>query len=280
MPPVCILTDSTVQVSTLGFPGRDLVTIMPLKITLGGKSYADDQGQTVASLPHSADRETNPAILPPEAEVTRQIVRHLNQTCGEIIVLLATRRLLSQLEPLHYYLAQTKNSARLHLFNTQTISAGLGYLVEAAAQAADSGANASEIMETLREVQQRIYSLVCVRSLTYLYHAGFLDRAQAEVGEMLGATPVYLLEQGQLWPAFKASNQRLLADRCLDYLQEIEDLKHVSLVGVDSELQGAARILRQKLLDKSPQVKLREHKLDPVSGALFGPRTLGIFALA
>ena len=169
--------------------------------------------------------------------------------------------------------------AKIHLINSQTTAAGLGLLVQAAASAAQQGANGLEIKQLLHSLMPHIYTIFCVQSLTYLAHSTNLDLGQAILGEMLGVIPILVLENGKLMPVQKARTSRHLVDIFYEFLSEFGVLRHVALVqGMPPFAHEVPRSARAYCLRFSRSA-ICEHTLGAGLGVILGPHSLGLVVM-
>jgi DegV family protein with EDD domain len=276
---VCILTDSTAQFPLPGYPGHELVTVIPLQVNLRGKLYTNGRDIKLGQLPASAGRSLAPGVIPPEAGDFRQVLAALGQNYTDIIVLLLSAHLIPAVQHAKEAAASLNLSARVDILDSQTTSVGLGLLVQAAAEAARNGMPGSEILRMLRVLIPHVYTLFCVQSLSYLACAGKMDPAQALIGEMLGLIPFLTLENGQLTPLQKARSTRHLIDIFIEFLTEFNELKHVALLQGLPVMTGETRLIRERILETIPDTPFSEHTLGGALAALLGPRSLGLVVM-
>jgi DegV family protein with EDD domain len=277
MPGITILTDSSAQFITEGFPGSPRVKIIPLHL-LGKRTGRLDQGKVeLAELPDAIRPGRAPVMAPPSADEFHARFLSLSQESDEIITLLHS----SQLSPAFGNAEQAAKGLRgrmkLPVVDSQTTGIGLGLLVQSAARAAMEGVPSDQILEALRRQSQRIYSIFCLQNLSYLAAGGHLDPVQALVGEMLGITPLVLLENGSLVIIQKARSHRHLADLLVEFIAEFEDLQHLALVR--GRLSYEIYSLRERLQTTFPGIPFTEHPLGSGLGAILGPRSLSLVAI-
>lgn len=273
---VCILTDTTAQFPHPGFLGNELVTVIPMPVNLRGQNYKDGREVKINQLPPAAGDELSPQLLPPTIESFRQVLFSLSKNYAEIIVLLLSTNLCPAVERARDAAGSFSLPSKVDILDSQTTSAGLGLLVETAAEAAHNGLPGSEILRLLRVLIPHVYTLFCVQSLSYLAYAGKVDPAQAIVGDMLGLLPFLTLENGRLTPLQKARSTRHLIDVFLEFATEFRTLRHVALLQGLPLSSGEARLIRERLLESMPDTPISEHTLGGPLATLFGPRTLGL----
>lgn len=279
MSQVCILTDSTAQFATPTFPGYERVTVLPFHLQIGGRPNLDAREIKLGGIPFSAANASRPVVTAPTVEEFAGALAVLSRRFAEIVVILVSAHLSQSFTNAQRALQTGRYPAAVCLVDSQTTSVGLGLLVQAAAEAAVQGQSGASIHRLIRGLLPHIYSLFCVQSLTYLASAGHLDPAQAIVGEMLGITPFFILENGLLTPIQKARSSRHLVDQLHEFVAEFDDLKHVAIIQGTAPMDQDARALRERIAGACPTVCLSEHSIGASVAALFGPRTLGIIVM-
>jgi DegV family protein with EDD domain len=278
MSSVCILTDSTAQFAKSTFPGRDLVAVVPFQIE--PEEFADDDNELkVADLPPTTQAHAIPKLSAPTVEDFRKRYISLSQDFNEILAV----TLSAELSPTFAHAVEAAEAVRgrvsVQVIDSQTTSVGLGMLVQSAAEAANRSVQSTEIERMMRGAIPHIYTVMCIPSLTYLDHSGFIGPAQAIVGEMLGLLPIFTLEDGRLTPVEKARNYRQLMDYLQEFLDEFSDLYHIAFIQSVPPMTHEARILREHAGDLFPKTPFSEHPINSTLALMFGPRTLAVFAM-
>ncbi len=280
MPRVCILTDSTVQYITPQFNGRELVTVLPLRIQLGDRTYADGSELTLPKLPISARDGASPLVLPPDPNEISRALETLGREYEHILAIMLSASLHpATMAAVREVSVALHCPADIHLIDSQSISAGLGMMVQAAANAACQDWDVTSIKRLLHGLIPRIYTIYCTQSLTNLCASGYLDPGQALVGEILGITPFFILENGKLVPVHKARSARHMIDIFYEFIVEFADLSHLALIQGILPFAGELRILRERIREHYPDTPFSEHHLGTAVGAMLGPRSLGLIAL-
>jgi len=271
----CILTDTSAQFTKPAFAGRDLVRVIPLKTCLNGKVIENDNFK-VSSLPIVADDTLKPRLLAPSVEEFQKIFTALTQNFDDVIVLLISSQLNEAFFNAEKAINLISGSSRIHLIDSLTVSAGLGMLTQQAVESASLQFPANEIEQHVRKLIPRIYSYFCTPSLSYLYHAGFIDQAQATVGEMLGLYPLYTLEEGKLSPVEKVKNFRIAMEYFQEFLDEFDSLGHIALIQGGAQTSQETKLIRQYGEENFPGISISEHPLNLPLATLFGPRFWGL----
>ena len=276
---VCILTDSTVQFVHPVFNGRDLVHILDLKTTTHKSGSRPKSTLKTDELPASARNDLNPALQIPTSEQLRLKYLELSSQYNEIVVMLHSSHLSEAALNAQEAADAVRGRVSVQVIDTLTISVGLGYLIEAAAEAASSNAPSTEIERLMRGLIPHIYSVFCIPGLTYLYYAGHLGKAQALVGEMLNILPIFSLEEGRLTPVEKMRNSRHLIDFLQEFMDEFSDLDQISIVQSIPPMTHEIKTLREHIAINFTHTPVSEHTINLPAATLFGPRTLSVFVV-
>ncbi len=279
MSAICILTDSTAQFTKPSFPGRDLVDIIPLDSAITHDVQTNGKEIKASNLPGSVPEGVTPQVILPTVADLRKKFLTAGQSYNEVIAILTSNQ-LNQLVDRALEAAETvRGKVYVQVIDSQSTSVGLGYLVQQAAEAAAGGARSTDIERLLRGIIPHVYGVFCIPGLTYLYHAGFIGEAQALVGEMLDLLPIYTLEDGHLTSIEKARNYRQLMDFFQEFLDEFSDLAHIAFIQSIPPLVHEARALREHAATLFPKTPFSEHSISLPLALLFGPHTIGLFAI-
>lgn len=276
---VCILTDSTVQFIHPSFKGHELVNIYTLPVSISKGEKNPSSNLLIESLPPSARNSFEPRLIIPTSEQFRQKYLDLSHSFNEIVVILHSSHISEAVMNAQEAADSVRGRISVQVIDSLSISVGLGYLIEAAASAAAENAPSTEIERLMRGLIPHIYSVFCIPGLTYLYYAGFLGKAQAVVGEMLGLLPIFSLEEGHITPVEKVRNSRHLIDFLQEFLDEFSDLDHISIIQSQPPMAHEIKTIREHAGLTFPHTPISEYPINLPLAALFGPRTLSVFAI-
>lgn len=256
---LCILTDNTAQFPRPNFPGRERVFVLPLSLE-----------------PAAPGSVSLPRLLPPAPQSFLQAFGLLGREYDSILAVMLSARLHPAAEVARKAAVIYPNHARIQVIDSQTTSAGLGMLVEVAAEAAAAGASLADAEERVRAAIRRVYMLLCIPELTSLERLGLLNHTQALVGEIIGLAPVLAMEDGGLTPLGKARTPRALLETLEEFMSEFSHPAHVALLRGASQTTLRTRPLRDFLRERFPDTSYSEHPLNPALTALFGAQALGL----
>jgi DegV family protein with EDD domain len=279
MSSICIVTDNTAQFPRPVFPGQDLVRIIPFDISLNGQWFEGGHDAKIGSLPLSAGDSLKPELKTPRVEKICELFLSLSSKFDEIIAITTSSHLCDFFSAVQQAASRVNGRLPIQIIDSATTSVGLGLLVQNAAGMASNGVASAEVEALVRSQIPHIYSVFCIPSLTYLYYSGFLDKAQATIGEMLGLFPIFTLEDGQLSPMEKVRNSRLAFDYFQEFLDEFDNLQHIALLQSNPPLIQEAKFLREFVTENFQHTPFSEHPINLPLATIFGSRGFGLFAM-
>jgi len=279
---IAILTDSTVQFTLPTFGGHHLIRIIPLQVAYGAQVYEYSKGLKPGDLPLSVGPENHPRLIPPSLEQLCEWFSYdeMGQPYDQVIGIFSSSGMSGMVDRAIEAQKIVNGRTSLQTIDSQTTSIGLGMLVQSAAEAVARGANLADTERLVRSMVPHIYAVICAPGLSYLHYSGFLDRAQASVGEMLGLFPIFAFEEGQLTPLEKVRNHRQVLDFFQEFLEEFDQLQYVSFLqsAINSNSQDG-RILRDHTQDRFVHTPFSEHTINLPVATLFGPNAIGLFVV-
>jgi fatty acid-binding protein DegV len=144
-------------------------------------------------------------------------------------------------------------------------------MVQRAAETVFNNGSLTDVEREIRSLSQRTYALFCTPNLSYLFNNGFIDHAQATVGEMTSLLPLFALEEGLLAPVEKKRNPRHVTAHFQEFIDEFELFDHIALVQSDRASGNDARLIRDHIHENFPDTPFTEHSLNLSLATLFGP---------
>jgi DegV family protein with EDD domain len=167
----------------------------------------------------------------------------------------------------------------IQVVDSQTLSSGLGLLVEAAVRAAEDGADLDEVVRIVRGIVPRLYLVVFVADLTYLERSGLVTRSQALLGNMLGILPFLTMEDGKLVPMEKVRSRPRAVEKVVEFVSEFSDLEHLVLFQGQPDSTEESRLIVERLRSLHPATPITVSTFGPSVATYLGPDSTGIIAL-
>lgn len=271
----CILTDNSVQFSQPAFAGRELIWTVPFLVTAPPEKYAAEL--RVSDLPNRWSQNGALQLQPPSQDILYDSLFSLTSKYDDVFVILSSSGLSAAYSNAQSACAVLQGRADIHLFDSQTISSGLGGLVQYAAALLNSGKASSDVEKLLRQQIPRVYSLLCPSTLSYLQRSGFVDEAQSAVNDLLGISPIFTLDEGCISPLEKSKSSHHLMEFFLEFIGEFEHITSISLIHPTPQQSSEMRDVRTFVEETYPSTQLCEHPINLPLAAMFGPKTTGLF---
>ncbi len=248
MPRLRIVTDTSARFPDTDFLASHDVTIIPMTIR-GGHAARDDSPESHLDEFHDlfAPNQVLPVAEPPPPERFAGIYRRLINETDQILSIHNSSGMSATVNHARLAGEQFLGRANVQIIDSQTISVGLGLLVQAAADAAQRGESFDEVIRIVRGMIPRVYLVFFLEDLSYLEHNGLVSRSQAVLGNMLGIFPFLTIEQGKLLPMEKVRSRPRALEKLVEFVSEFSELGHLGILypgrGPNEEtLQLAERI--------------------------------------
>lgn len=221
---VRVITDSTADipeelVHKLG------ITVVPSYVMFGTESYRDgvelSREQFYDRL--VSTREIPTTAAPPPAAY-EAVYRQLAEDSQEMVSIhLASR--YSGLYNSAAVAAQGIPETRIAVVDSEQVTMGYGWLVVAAAEAAQRGASCEEIVALVEGMKPRTRVLAALGTLEYLQRSGRVDWIRAMVGTLLQIKPIVEVRLSEINLVERARTLGRALGRLLALVQELGPLE-------------------------------------------------------
>jgi DegV family protein with EDD domain len=194
---VRIVADSSCDLPA-GLVARHGITVVPLYINIGGKSYLDGVEMTheqfYEGLPHFPSHPTT--SVPGPGHFLR-VYERLAQEGATDIISIHIGSALSAMVGVARLAAQETERVRVTVFDSGNLTLGTGLLAVTAAKAADEGRSLGDILAALEEQASRTHCIAALDTLKYLRRSGRLSRFQSSLGSLLQIKTLLRMHAGE-----------------------------------------------------------------------------------
>jgi DegV family protein with EDD domain len=274
MPPVKILTDSTADlppdvVERLG------ITVLPITIHLGQKSLRDGIDITAEDFFARLERvPAPPTTSPPTPRQFEETFAELTKQSSEVVAIHVSSKLSQTFRIATRAAAPLLGRSKIVVIDSQLVTAGLGMLVTAAAQAAADGASIDDVVKLIRGLIPRIYIAFFVETLEYLERGGRVGKAQALLGSMLNIKPLLILEEGEIVALEKVRTRAKAIEKLVEFITEFTRIEQMVILHSTTPDDVAALIEQINLV--LPNMDIQVAHYGPVMATHLGPNALGV----
>jgi len=270
--PVKIITDSVADlppqvVQDLG------ITIVPLNVRFGEEVFRDGIDLTAEQF---YERLRHSQILPvtsvPSPGAFAKAYEKLAGETDEILVIILTSKLSGTYEVAVQSVDLMKRKCRIEVVDSQWAVMAEGFIVIAAARAAQDGASFEEILDLVNHNRNRVDMRAAFDTLEYLRRGGRIGRAQALMGSMLKFNPVIALKDGVVEPAGRPRSRAKAIDHLYSFATSFSHIDEIAVE--DAACPDDAELLVERLSSIFPRERIYRSRTTPVIGTHTGPGLL------
>jgi len=114
--------------------------------------------------------------------------------------------------------ASEEFTGKVNMFDSGTVSLGLGMMAIVAAEMARNGDSPEQIIRKLAEMKKSQKLFFTLESVDYLIKGGRVGKARGFLGKILGLKPILTLVNGEVKPLSKARNREKIIENILSLL--------------------------------------------------------------
>ncbi len=280
---VKILSDSTCDIP------RELIekygiTILPLHILLGEDDYKDGEDITVDEIyawAEANDKTPKTAAISPEEAMNA--INSLLEEGDEIVCFSISSTMSGTFSVLNLAADSLEVTDRVYCIDSQNLSSGIGLMVLEAADMAQAGKSAKEIVEHIEALRPLVRSSFVVDTLTYLHRGGRCSGVAAMAGSMLKLHPRIAVEGGKMEAGkkYRGKMNKVISEYVRDMEDELKKAKpdrvFVTHSGCEQELLDS---IHAYLQDLNVFDEILISRAGSVISSHCGPGTLGVLYIA
>lgn len=170
----------------------------------------------------------------------------------------------------------------VYVVDSGNLTAGHGLLVLAAAEAAQNGQGAAEILALLEELREKVETSFVLDTLEYMRKGGRCSSVAALGANMLKLHPCIEVQGGRMSVVkkYRGSMEKVVADYLRERLEGREDLDTRRVVLVDTNADDSLAAVARKILQEDGRFgEILEAKAGCTIFCHCGPGTLGVILL-
>lgn len=277
---VIIVTDSSVRFQPTWHPDPRQIIFAPASVRFGDNLIEDGPTMDLSGMTLLFDGPSYaPRCVPPSIEQFEQIYRELVTQTDKIISIHTSSRLSRALANATTASQQFLGRCDIQVIDSESVSTGLGLLVQAASDAVAEGLEFDDIVRIVRGMIPRMYMVSFLDDLTYLERNGLVSRSQAILGNMMGVIAFLTLEEGKLIPMEKVRSRPRALEKLTEFVSEFSALSHLSILESSSTPSDDARGLAERIAVLHPDTPISISCYGPCLATLVGTNSLGVVVL-
>jgi len=252
------------------------IHIVPLTVTLGGKSYREGVDiQTDEFYRLLAATDSLPITSQPSPGDFVEIYRRLAATDPDVLSIHMSSGLSGTFNSARAG-AEMVPEANVTLVDTKTLSAAPGWQVEAAAQALEAGWSKKQILALMERLNAATDSIYILSELEYLIHGGRISHMKGLIASVLNIKPLIGVEKEG--GTYVQLGQARTFKRAVEGLAKLIAQQHVPgsalrVQALHSYNPEGAAMLREQVDQRFDCTWRPVHPMSLVLGAHTGPST-------
>ncbi len=280
MPQPRIVTDASVRFPSKDFLARYPVTILPTTIRRGADWLEDGPAVDLTEAMPLFEGDHQPAVWESASvEAIAAAYERLHKQTNRILSIHTSASLSGTLANARIAMQQFLGRCNIQVVDSESLSAGLGMLVQQAAIGAERGADLEEIVRIVRGLIPRLYSVFFMDDMTYLERNRLVSRSQAILGNMLGVIPFVTMEEGQVVPMEKVRSRSRAIEKMVEFVAEFASVDHIALMQNTATPGEETEMVLERVRLIHPHAPINVIGYGPSVATLVGLNGLGMVVL-
>jgi DegV family protein with EDD domain len=254
------------------------ITVVPIVVRFGTDLYRDgldiNPDEFYRRLKGS---KALPATSVPPPVAFADVYDKIAEKTNEILVITVTSRLSGTHQVAVQAVGLMKKRCRVEVLDSEWAVMAQGFIVVAAARAAQAGAGLDEVLDAARRTMHRVEIRAAFDTLEYLERGGRIGKAQAFLGSLLKVNPIIGLKDGEVYPVGRERSRARAIDRLYDFAVGFGNIEGLA-VEYAADLDEANKLV-QRLRSKYPKVPLHVSRTSPAIGTHTGPGLIVVTVL-
>ncbi len=270
---VKLVVDSTTDLPPDWLARWDIAVLTPF-VNFGAESFPDDG----VALPRAefyrrlASGKGLPSTSAPSSGLAQELYRRQLQNAEHLVAF----SLASQFSSIYNTMrlaAQEVDPNRITVVDSGQVSMGLGWMVAAAAEAAEQGAGHEEVIAAAMTTRDRIRLYAAIDTLEYLRRGGRVSSFVASIGTLLQIKPIIEVKNGNVLTLQRSRTMSRARQSLIDLTHAQAPLEQLAVL--HSNFREGAVALHDQLRDIAPENTILVD-ITTAIGTHVGPNALGV----
>ena len=275
---VAIITDS-VACLTREQVQRYAIGIVPLNIVYDGKAYKD----WVDITPKEAYEFflKNPNVFStstPTPVDFLQAYRKAAQQANNILCITLDTKLSTTNNTAIIAIDYAKKElpgVTIKVMDSRTATAAEGFIVLAAAQAAEDSKSFAEVIKVAEQMRDKVHNLVLIDTIRHVYRSGRVPKIASQIGSMLNIRPLLSVSGGVNFIAIARSREKGIELLLRKAHEKVGD-RPVHMAVLHAYALEAAEKLKSRVAAEFNCREIWISEFSPIMGYACGTGTLGL----
>lgn len=206
------------------------ITVIPLSVHFGTETYADGELSPEAFW-EKADQVDSLQTSQPSLGSFGELFERLISQGERVLCVMITGKHSGTVDTAR--LAAKRFNEAVQVFDSRSLSLGLGVQALEAARLAQAGSSMQETLAYLEELRERVHFMAVLDTLENVRHGGRADAFIAvadRMARMLNIKPIVNIVEGQVQFMGAARSFRRALRRVLSVVEDLGSLEHLAVV--------------------------------------------------
>lgn len=168
-------------------------------------------------------------------------------------------------------------SEKVTLVDSFSTSAALGWIVLAAARAAEAGASVADVVALAEKTREQTGLFFAVDTLEFLHRGGRIGGAQRFIGSALNLKPILAIKEGKVEGVDRVRTKAKAHARVLELLAEqVAGKANIRVASIHANAADDAAKLLEAAKQQLNPVETLSFEMSPAVGTHAGPGTTGL----
>jgi DegV family protein with EDD domain len=278
VPEIAIVTDSIAclnreQVERYG------IEIIPITVLSGRQVYRDwiDITPTQAYEIFQKDPESF-KTAPPTPEQVFEAFQKASQTAPNVICITVSTQISTLYNIVRVARERAKETLpgiKIEIIDAGTAAAAEGFVVLAAARAAEAGKSLQEVLEAAESVKRKVQAVVLLDTVRYVYRSGRVPKIAAQAASVLNIRPIFTVSESVHYVTAAISKSQGIA-RMIKMMHDRVDNLPVHCAVIHAYALDDGQKIKERVAREFNCVELWISEFSPVMGYATGTGTLGL----
>ncbi len=250
------------------------ITIVPCNVHFGLETYRDglelSKEEFYAKLKTSS---TLPTTSAPAVGLFEATYKELASETDQILSIHLASALSAIYNSAHLG-AEAVSGVEITLIDSGQVSMGLGWLVIAAARAAQEGQPLAQIVALVEDMRPRVRVFAALDTLEYLRKGGRVGKTVAALGTLLNIKPLVEVRDSAVLPLERVRTRRRSIQRLIELVAELGPLEELAVLHTNAPQE--AQRLAEEISFLHPLERILIAEAGVIIGTHAGPNGLGV----
>jgi DegV family protein with EDD domain len=278
---VAVITDSTACLPK-ELTEQYRIHIAPTEIIFNGRSYWDEVDITAAEVYTALPKlERLPTTAPPSPGYYVEMFKKMSREADDILCITLSKKFSTLYNTAQTAAGMAKDiipNVTIEVLDSLTAAGAEGLVALAAAKAADSGKELSQVIQTAKSIMPRVHMIALIDTLHYLVKSGRVPQAAAWAASLFSIKPIIqiLPLSGEASLVERVRTKQKAVDHLLAIVRERVNNNEIHAIIMHTNVLEEAQSLKERVCSEFSCVECYIKDFTPVMGIQTGPGVLGI----